>query len=187
MTTQAILKKWLNKIIGSDSVASSCTISNGEAVKIFDSCIAWLQQQDEASHYNLSVLHILKTCPHWTHWTRSNPVWVRPHWIRIRPHWMCIRPIRIRSRLISIHFQRWFQSGLIWIAQLRIVWGPKRVWHARPCRLPAVRPFSHISALTETKKTTGYHMLVKMYLAFSRLNGDGWWSKMICKSTMCPT
>ena len=59
---------------------------------------------------------IFKACPHWTpnaHWTGSNPVWARPHWMRIRP-------IRIRSGLIPIHFQRWFRSGLNWIAQLRV-------------------------------------------------------------------
>ena len=43
--------------------ASSCTfdsISHAEAVKMFDSCINWLQLQSEASPHNLSVLHNLR-------------------------------------------------------------------------------------------------------------------------------
>ena len=36
--------------------ATFCDISHGQAVKMFDGVIAWLQVQDEASPYNLSVL-----------------------------------------------------------------------------------------------------------------------------------
>ena len=39
---------------------SSPLVPHGHAVKMFDSCIAWLQQQDEASAYNMSVLHNLR-------------------------------------------------------------------------------------------------------------------------------
>ena len=35
--------------------------------------------------------------------------------------------------LILIHFQRWFRSGLIWIAQLHI--RTKKAWHTCSCRL----------------------------------------------------
>ena len=38
------------------SASSSPLIQHGHAVKMFDSCIAWLQQQDEPSAYNLSLL-----------------------------------------------------------------------------------------------------------------------------------
>ena len=41
---------------GAGSSSSTPSISHGHAVKMFDSCIAWLQQQDEASGYNISVL-----------------------------------------------------------------------------------------------------------------------------------
>ena len=70
-----------------------------------------------------------KARPHWkpnAHWTGSNPVWARPHW-------MCIRPILIWSRLIPVHFQRWFQSGLNWIVQLHVARKDQkgRCMHAR--------------------------------------------------------
>lgn len=46
---------------GDDSSASSSPlIQHGHAVKMFDSCIAWLQQQDEASAYNISMLSNLR-------------------------------------------------------------------------------------------------------------------------------
>ena len=37
----------------SDSSCASVSISHGEAVKMFDSCITWLQLQEEASPHNL--------------------------------------------------------------------------------------------------------------------------------------
>ena len=40
----------------SDSSCASVSISHAEAVKMFDSCITWLQLQEEASPHNLSVL-----------------------------------------------------------------------------------------------------------------------------------
>ena len=40
-----------------NSSCASVSISHGEAVKMFDSCITWLQLQEEASPHNLSVLH----------------------------------------------------------------------------------------------------------------------------------
>ena len=43
----------------SSSSSSSPSITHGHAVKMFDSCIAWLQRQDEASAYNFSVLREL--------------------------------------------------------------------------------------------------------------------------------
>ena len=46
---------------GADSSASSSPlIQHGHAVKMFDGCIAWLQQRDEASAYNLSMLRDLR-------------------------------------------------------------------------------------------------------------------------------
>ena len=43
--------------VAEPEVEPSCPpIPHGHAVKMFDSCIAWLQQQDEASVYNLSML-----------------------------------------------------------------------------------------------------------------------------------
>ena len=37
---------------------STCnTISHGQALQMFDNCISWLQQQDEVSAYDLSMLH----------------------------------------------------------------------------------------------------------------------------------
>ena len=46
---------------GDDSSASSSPlIQHGHAIKMFDSCIAWLQQQDEASAYNISMLSNLR-------------------------------------------------------------------------------------------------------------------------------
>ena len=41
---------------GAESEPSCPLIPHGHAVKMFDSCIAWLQQQDGASVYNLSML-----------------------------------------------------------------------------------------------------------------------------------
>ena len=37
----------------------TASISHGQAVKMFDSCITWLQVQDEASPHNLSMLREL--------------------------------------------------------------------------------------------------------------------------------
>ena len=45
---------------GADSCSSSVSISLGEALKMFNGCIAWLQQQDEASLHSLSVLHDMR-------------------------------------------------------------------------------------------------------------------------------
>ena len=42
------------------SASSSPLIQHGHTVKMFDGCIAWLQQQDEASAYNLSMLRDLR-------------------------------------------------------------------------------------------------------------------------------
>ena len=42
-----------------DSSCTSVSISYGEAVKMFDSCITWLQLQEAANPYNLSVLRDL--------------------------------------------------------------------------------------------------------------------------------
>ena len=39
-----------------DSSCASVSVSHGEAVKMLDSCITWLQLQEEASPHNLSVL-----------------------------------------------------------------------------------------------------------------------------------
>ena len=44
--------------------SSASTISQGEALHMFDNCICWLQHQDEASVHNLSVLHDLRTRPY---------------------------------------------------------------------------------------------------------------------------
>ena len=44
----------------SDSSCTSNVISHGQAVKMFDSCIAWVQLQEEASPHNLSVLRGLR-------------------------------------------------------------------------------------------------------------------------------
>ena len=43
-----------------DSSCASVSISHGEAVKMFDSCITWLQLQEEASPHNPSVLRDLR-------------------------------------------------------------------------------------------------------------------------------
>jgi hypothetical protein len=43
----------------SNNPAALC-ISHGQAVKMFDSVIAWLQVQDEVSPYNVSVLRELR-------------------------------------------------------------------------------------------------------------------------------
>ena len=43
-----------------DSSCASVSISHGEAVKMFDSCITWLQLQEEASPHNLSVLRDIR-------------------------------------------------------------------------------------------------------------------------------
>ena len=91
----------------------------------------------------------LKARPHWApnaHWTGSNLVWARPHWMRIRP-------IRIRSGLIPIHFQRWFRSGLNWIAQLRLARedqkGRGMHAHRQWARFSRLHTVFHVSAQLE--------------------------------------
>ena len=47
----------VTETVAEPEVEPSCPlIQHGNAVRMFDSCIAWLQQQDEATVYNLSML-----------------------------------------------------------------------------------------------------------------------------------
>ena len=42
------------------SPQTTTSISNGEAVRMFDTCLEWLRQQEEASTYNLTCLKELR-------------------------------------------------------------------------------------------------------------------------------
>ena len=44
----------------SHSSSSTPSITHGNAVKAFDNCIGWIQEQDEANVYNRSLLHDLQ-------------------------------------------------------------------------------------------------------------------------------
>ena len=56
--TEAVAMQGADSSSSSSSSSSSPSITHGHAVKIFDSCIAWLQRQDKSA-YNLSVLRDL--------------------------------------------------------------------------------------------------------------------------------
>ena len=43
-----------------DTTCITCPVSNGEAMKMFEKHLTWLQHQPEASPYNTSVLPSLK-------------------------------------------------------------------------------------------------------------------------------
>ena len=62
-----------------------------------------------------------------------------------------------QSRLIPIHFQRWFRSRLIWIMQLRFAHEEKGM------------AYMHMSTIDSERTSPGY-TLCSAYLLISRSN-----------------
>ena len=72
MTEEEIVKKVTNHDDSESDVeednatdldlVSVCTtrVSDSEAMKMFDGCITWIHQQNEANTYNLAILHELR-------------------------------------------------------------------------------------------------------------------------------